>query len=258
MIEPQLSFENAILKVEWADQHIDELKARCDRFIQENAELALTKSQDDEGERHAFESAQEVPVEVALMLGDVVRNLRGALDYCWTGLARVHDPDIKIKETLPFNNDKKAVINFALKTPVGQAFPNAVRLVGDVICTHADFNNGGNRPLVILNRLANWEKHNLLVLTTRLIRTGTIEFGGVTIIGARIIGDISSMIKITGFGSNVPEVKSDGDASAEIIFGKHDFVKDEPIFPLVRNLAQATRQAVEAFIKTFPAEHPAA
>ena len=258
MIEPQLSFENAVLKVEWADQHIEKLKARCDSFIQENAELALTKSQDHEGDRYTFESAQQVPVEISLMLGDVIRNLRGALDYCWTGLARVHDPAIKIKETLPFNNNKKAVVNAALATPVGKAFPDAVMLVGDVICTHADFNNGGNRPLVILNRLANWEKHNLLVLTTRLIRTGTIEFGDNMIIGAGIIGDVTNIVRITGFGENGPQVKCDGKASAEIIFGKHDFIKDEPIFPLVRNLAQAARQAVEAFIDAFPALPPKA
>jgi len=248
MNEPKLSFQKALLKVEWADKQIDQLEAIYERFKKQNSNLPISKTKVDTNTTALTpHRLQDMPEEVPLLLGDAIRNLRGSLDYCWNGLAR------KINAsggTLPIGTNKKDVRKSAEKTPVGQAFPNAPGFLADSAGAHADFNDGGNRAICIINRLSNWEKHNLIVLTARKIAMPDLTIGTSPFIGNTVVG--GSGFQISTSTGSMPKIQSQGRATTEIVFGEHDFVKDEPIFPLTRNLAQAARQTVQAFIGEFP------
>ncbi|MER8526864.1 hypothetical protein [Mesorhizobium sp. M0814] len=253
-IDPQMSFEKAILKIEWANKHIENLNSVCTDLIQSNVHQSIIKTQ-AHGGGYEFHLTPELPFgnEVSLLAGDIVGNLRAALDYCWMGLWRSIEPKPD-KRTLPIGTTRKDVISRIENTLVGKAFPEVKGLVGETIKFHRDFAAGGNRNLCALNDLSNWNKHNLLIFAVRRIRTGVVTlFGGHRFVGQTFDEGVIPFL-VEGFGSN-PDIKHDGDFTLDIVFREMDLVENEPVIPTIRNLAQAAREAVEAFIEAFPAKN---
>ncbi|RWP38938.1 MAG: hypothetical protein EOR04_25575 [Mesorhizobium sp.] len=250
--DPQMSFQKAILKIEWANKHIENLDAVCSALIQSNVHQSIIKTQ-AYGGGYEVHLTPELPFgnEVPLLAGDIVSNLRAALDYCWMGLLRSIESK-PAKDTLPIGTTRKDVISRIEKTLVGKAFPEVKGLIGDTIQFHRDFAAGGNRSLCALNDLSNWNKHNLLIFSVRTIRTGVVTLLGSKFIGGTFDEGVIPFL-VEGFGSN-PDIKHEGDFTLDIVFREMDLVENEPVIPTIRNLAQAAREAVEAFIEAFPAK----
>ena len=176
-MEPHLSFHHARLKVEWAKAHIRYLNDICRSFIDEKP-YVLTVEPDSDSGNDLFQvgMTQGIPANIALLMGDAVANLRAALDYAWMGLARAHNPSIT-KLTLPIGDNRKGLISTIEQAPIGPAVEQAKLLLGDRIKSHRDFADGGNRPIIALNELSNWNKHNLLVTAMAVTSIPLIRFG---------------------------------------------------------------------------------
>jgi hypothetical protein len=87
--EPDRSFYQAWLKVLWAELHIVNLQTRCQTFVaQHRYTVAFNHGDGPHDMLIDFKATNPVPVEVLLLAGDAVHNLRSALDYCWMGLLR--------------------------------------------------------------------------------------------------------------------------------------------------------------------------
>jgi hypothetical protein len=75
-------FENAKLKHSWAHEHIKNLQTAIGRFIQSNRHDISIKTDHDTGDISiAVSFSKPIPPMIALIIGDVIRNLKTALDY---------------------------------------------------------------------------------------------------------------------------------------------------------------------------------
>jgi hypothetical protein len=249
MNEPYLSFQHAKLKVQWANQQIDHLQAVHDTFVENNRNLPLIESQGQSGVMQYRVDGGIIPDEIPLLAGDAIRNLRGSLDYCWTGLDRARGID-KSNVTLPIANNRKGVKSSVENTEVGKAFPGTVKLLED-LGAHADFDDNGNRPLLILNRLSNWEKHNLLIFTIQRVRTFNVTVQGMRLSTIDIQTDRDAPVELHGSRPWLANSQSEANSTSDIIFGKHDFAEGEPLFPLMRQISKVASEVIEAFEKRF-------
>ena len=250
-MEPALSFAHASLKLEWANIRLQELQTVCNTFNETKPHVAFLEA-DPETSTHALKvgMSRKIPAEIPLIAGDVVSNMRSALDIAWMGLVRAAGTKVK-KATMPIADNRKGLITMDIESTVGGAAEKAKLLLADAIKSHRDFANGGNESIVALNELCNWNKHNMLMLQMGRTVVRNINFGSGNNIGVVIgDGDISSII---GFGNKPPANFSyEGEPSGEIIFGRHYLLEDQPVLPSLVNLLEATREALQAFREAFP------
>jgi len=107
--------------------------------------------------------------------GDVVVNLRGALDHLAYQLTKVHRPRITIKEerdiSFPICKDL-AGYEKARKTVIKLVGPRAIKLI-DALKPY----KGGNEALFRLNELNNINKHKLLPTIERIVLCHDVWIG---------------------------------------------------------------------------------
>ena len=195
--EPYLSFDNAALKIEWAAAHLQQLNAICEDFIKRKPfEVSIRKDMAGNQQILQVGTTNRIPANINLLAGDIVSNLRAALDFAWMGLVRSLTPPgvTAAKHTLPIGNDRKDLEARIAKSLLGKTlFEQSKDLLLNRIKSHHDFPSGGNKAICALNELSNWNKHNLLIVAlgeTSFI--GTI--GGTSFEGNAFVSGIQNII----------------------------------------------------------------
>ena len=250
--EPYLSFDNAALKIEWAAAHLQQLNAICEDFVNRKPyEVSIGK--DAAGNQQILQvgMTQRFPANINLLAGDIVSNLRAALDFAWMGLIRsLTPPGAKAhKMTLPIGNDRKSLEATIAKSLVGKTFFEQTKdLLLSRIKSHHDFPSGGNKAICALNELSNWNKHNLLIVA--LGETSFIgNIGGTSFEGNAFVGGIQNIMAWKGVDRDLVEsIKP----SFQIVFGDHKFVKNQPLIPTLAELCVSSMDALQAFREVFP------
>lgn len=75
-------FEDAKLKHAWACEHMQELRAEIDNFIQKNRHAIVIETDSDTGDTAITVSFKDpIPPAIPLWIGDAAHNLKTALDY---------------------------------------------------------------------------------------------------------------------------------------------------------------------------------
>lgn len=249
--EPHLSFCHAALKIVWAGKLINHLDGWCKEFIESKPYDVTSERDDPSGSNYLVQAGatKPIPPAISLLTGDIVGNLRSSLDFAWMGLARDVDPKLS-RLTLPTASNRQGLVKTIQASPVGQAFPQTEGLLGDTIRSHRDFTNGGNRAVAALNQLANWNKHNLLIIgvahTSFSFSIGTNVFTDM-----QVEGDIRRFMEFENLGDDEPTHQRE--ATFEIIFNEeHTLVARQALIPTLIRLSQASMQAVQAFCDAFP------
>ena len=74
--------DDATLKVDWAETHIEELDSSLNAFLETSPYKVLPKRDPKSKEiRYYLAEKRDVPSEIRLLTGDILQNLRTALDY---------------------------------------------------------------------------------------------------------------------------------------------------------------------------------
>jgi hypothetical protein len=255
MDEPAVSFNQAALKIEWSNVLIENLHREGASFI-EGKPYHISFQRDPEEGCYRFKVGltRDVPPQIPLLMGDICGNLRSSLDYAWMGVIRKENPGQTERKSLPIADNRKGLISTIGDAPIKASAKQAKVLLVDVIKSHRDIDNGGNKAVVALNKLSNWNKHNLLVSAVGVTYVPSVTINCRTLknarmIGVKVRGGICSLFEST---SAECELTYDGEPTVDILFGNHDLVKDEPVVPTLRNLAQATLEALHAFCEAFP------
>jgi hypothetical protein len=80
-------YGRVLAKCDWAQKHIDDFNVAVDRFRNANRDIVQPDVDPQTGDvSYRLALVPEVPVEVALTLGDALHNLRSALDYLAWGM----------------------------------------------------------------------------------------------------------------------------------------------------------------------------
>jgi hypothetical protein len=154
------SFTGARIKTEWAKQHINQLDAIITAFSA-SGYFKLIPERDSETGQDGFkvEIVKKLPVDVALIMSDIIHNLRSALDIAMMEI--FHGETGMYCEWLgfPIKKTRDDLVK-AVNSGNVQKTPKAIR---DYIVDGAKSYKDGNVVLWNLNHLNNCEKHMLLI-----------------------------------------------------------------------------------------------
>jgi hypothetical protein len=147
------------LKVERANAHIVDLQRAVEAFLETNPYTVATKRHPQTGQLlYYMKGVEPPPPAIALMIGDILFNLRSALDHLAVQFLLKSNPAAPTYDVyFPVYKDA---------TEYGQKAPRRIRgLPQDAV----DFINaakpykGGNEDIWRLNKLNNIDKHRLLI-----------------------------------------------------------------------------------------------
>jgi hypothetical protein len=147
------------LKIGRADRHIGELETVLRAFIDSNPYLMGTKRDPETGRLiYYVVKAEPIPVELALIAGDVLQNLRSALDYLVCALVRANGQSDKISafpisDEEPVSKEQKARFDAKIEGMRDEA-KKIIRQIKPY--------KGGDDILWSLHALANRDRHRLL------------------------------------------------------------------------------------------------
>jgi hypothetical protein len=243
--EPNLSFSHAMAKVGWADHIIQRLHKGNQRLFKSYAEAKLARCNE---KTRAYEVAETaLPVEIPLLAGDAIFNLRSALDCCWMGLRRAIDADAD-KGTLPRGLRRQEVEGTIHKASIEHAFQGIGAFVLDKVKPYRE----GNEELWLAGQIDNWNKHNMLMMAVRA--TTIVDFqatvGGMNIIikDCQFIGNTKPFGVAPGLDFKVdrePDLAFD----ISLIWGKS--LEERPLMPFLSAVLKDTHEAVQGFIAAF-------
>lgn len=241
--EPDASFQSARLKVEWANKQINALNAGVKQFIEMHNNAPITKG------GKGFLNLKPVPADFSLLAGDAIFNLRSALDCCWMGLRRAMGREGK--KTLPRAETRKELINTMKNASVEDTFKGSDAFIIDRISACKD----GNEVLWFGGQVDNWNKHNMIILTTQGtdVRDAVVKNDtGFTMVmrDNYVEGHIEGgSIKFDGPVSLSPDHKAN--IATDIFIVSRDPVDKRALIPFVTSLLKETHEAVELFVATF-------
>ena len=167
-------YAQASAKHQWAQKHIDKLKTALAEFQKVNTNVISGKADPETGDvTYYVASVPVIPVDIPLIAGDVLHNLRCALDFMACGL--VGAGNITHRTKFPIRRDPKdwEVSGLGMVDGASKDAIEALRRIRPY--------EGGNSLLYILHTLNNIDKHRLL-LTLNVKNTGRAEFESVQVV----------------------------------------------------------------------------
>jgi len=168
-------YSSAWLKVERAKHHIGDLELQATEFARDNASIHI-ETNPDTGLRSIKFASKPLGPEISLIFGDAVTNLRAALDHCCVAaMPEAKNPSKVYFPIRDARNDLVASVDNRLKEgSISQA-------LADLIVDQIEPYDGGHPTLTALNKLANTDKHRLLLSVVSLVGvTTSFTAGGIS------------------------------------------------------------------------------
>jgi hypothetical protein len=185
------AYSEALAKREWAEHHIQNLEAALLKFRQSDPCGIATKNDPETGDLTYYVSRVPViPVEIPLIIGDILHNLRCSLDYLASGLVggsrMSSDAKFPIRSTSA--NDWE-VSGLRMVRGASQEALEVLRRLRPY--------EGGDPRFVTLQTLNNIDKHRLLLTVCPKNTMQVLSEGG------QFVGDHLEHIGTVRLGSGV-------------------------------------------------------
>ncbi|MGC3975610.1 MAG: hypothetical protein QM771_14690 [Nitrospira sp.] len=162
-----LEFE---LKLRRAQHHLKDLDGEITVWLDRNFDTIVHEKDPERGDHFSvYVNIDPIPIDVPLLVGDILHNMRGTLDHLAYALTERHaggaiTEDVAQKSEFPIflRNDKWAAQE--IKRKIGSMAPSAQA----IIQSFQPYNAIPPRlpaedPLWMLHRLSNFDKHRLLL-----------------------------------------------------------------------------------------------
>jgi hypothetical protein len=241
-------FNASHLKIKRAYKHIRELHGVLNSFGKTSGYGTRAETDSETGEGIvSFEMTEEVSDDISMIVGDVVHNLRAALDLAVYELVKRFGGKRPDRVYFPFRKTWQKVVK-AIKEGAIEGLPVAFEIIiVDVIKPY----EGGNTPLYTLHTLDIADKHHDLV-PTRAFAGLTVKAVGedgpvyyvtfsTELSGEESIIRIPKDEKIEGYHQPMLHVSFDGVKGLE----------EKSILPTLLQLKQLTTEVINALEGTF-------
>lgn len=242
-------FRSAKLKIERADQHFRELVSLVNGFAKSHFyRMTLEGEAEIAGEKLTFEIKEELFNRVSLIVGDMVHNLRTALDHVACEVITQSGGNLTVFTKFPFGETREETIAAAQGVMQGVGL-DVITSIVDLIQPY----KGGNDALYTLYALDIRDKHRLLIPTlamtwmTVVTKTGEEELAHRTFtIGEG--GDKSGMVQ-TPLGTKIEGYR---DPTLHILFDDIEgFQGRQGVMPRLSQMRDAVFAAVEETERAF-------
>jgi hypothetical protein len=231
-------FHGALLKVQRANEHINDLYVQCREFSKTRPyRVVVNRNVKFRDSVLQISMEQAAPDQILLVAGDAIHNLRASLDFVMSDIefdttnARDTHTHFPIRNT---RNELVTAVNGGLKKKAPKAI---IDFIVDII---QPYETGQGQPIWALNSLDIEDKHRLLIAKKDIahIRNIVCKDGRgekFVIHEWAVIHSKPSQYVCVGH-SNV-EVTDKGIASIGIVFGDGMPFYGTPILPLLRDLS---------------------
>lgn len=263
----QPSFDSARLKVQRANEHINQLEEWLSGIIQANRDAAISYKNSESGaESHMLlvQRPNGFSNQAALMIGDAAHNLRTALDHLASAIviAAGEDPS---RIYFPLSDTRDGLIRSPEYRFIERVAPDFAIVIADIIKPYKT----ANTAFWGLNRLDRVDKHRMMLptITTSQHRVVAIREehednlpflpapGEIYIIPGVTTADgiVTSVGREPRPGTQAfLHNQNNGYATVDICFGKGNVFEGESVIPTLRQLAErvsGTIETLEAHIK---------
>jgi hypothetical protein len=246
------TFHGARLKIERANEHINDLYLQAREFSNTDPYSILIEDNPETGDSILKISMDQVaPDRMLLTVGDTIHNLRSALDFAMSDIefdtTRTRDPHTHFP-IRPTRNELVAAINGGLKKKAPKA------ILDFIVDTIQPYKRGIGEPLWALNALDVEDKHRLLIAKKDITHVRTIcckdgRGENFTVIEWAMIHPDVSVCPCIGH-KNV-QVTDKGKASFGIVFGDGMPFYGKAILPTLRNLSHFVGGTINSIERVF-------
>lgn len=247
-------FENARLKHKWAEQHINQLKAIWEAFLETDFCELRVKDEPDGGQTLSVVSVKVPPANLVLTLGDTIHNLRCALDYTISELLGWTDTRL----TFPMGEKREELVSSFRTVPetVGgrtrrkgkyAAIEVAVAGIGQFIVDEIRPYKAGS-VLWVLNKLDVRDKHRFfvpIVVPQTITGINTVDNNNNRMIDCTGTVGAGGTVNMVRFGAGGVKIESYGKPTAEILFNEVGIIENQPVFPTLVQMSQAVAQTID-------------
>ena len=204
------------LKIDRANKHIADLKARVDIFEQsDHATIEVNPETGQKFIKHDFRD-KTWDTDIALILGDAVHNLNSALDIAWMRIIeRVVPAAVSDYAKFPVYPSRDALKGALTGIKVHIANP----ALFDLMMSHIKPYNGGNDALWAIHKLDILDKHRLLIPVVSYGSVNDIETENES--GETATGGSWGTWRVPPWFVHIPSglnIKNKGKASISVLF----------------------------------------
>ena len=246
---PQPPLFGSRQKVQQAKRHINDLDWKIRAFKKRKPYRFVIEPQPDSDRSGlVFRAKEEIPPEVALLLGDAVHNLRSALDLLACELVKQNNGKID-KVAFPIAKDRETFERIVKNGAINQAAPAIIEVLRSLKPYRGE---DGDENVVALQDLDNADKHRLLIPACIVTTTGNFvpEETGVPnfwIKDIPVINPIDGTLLIT-FPVPADKIVSYSEKSTfEICFGNGQVFEHVPIVPTLNQLSGLVESIIDIF-----------
>lgn len=159
MANTKNKIDGACSKIERAVTHVQDLREKITAFLDTRPLELFTATGPDQHEACIkVRATREVPIDIAILSGEIIYALRSALDQLTCALASQNGHSDVSSTYFPIAGTKDDYDSKKTKQKVSKLHPEAV----SVINSFKPY-RGGNDLLWILNKLGNIDKHQMLI-----------------------------------------------------------------------------------------------
>ena len=247
-------FEGPKLKVERAKRHICELDTEISTFRgRERYRIVIETDTTTHWHQAIFRVQEDIPAYFAVIIGDVVHNLRSALDLLACELVRLNRRNDS-KVYFPFAKTRDDLVIAIKRARIDRAGPEVVTIIRSLKPY-----KGGDDTLRAIHDLNIMDKHKLLIPIWQLAKIDHLKMtsephSAEVIGGTALLKDGDKLFGMAGLSAH--EIKYDFKWSFDIAFGEGQPLEGESVIPTLYQLASLAKGIVQTFETHFTGSNP--
>ena len=209
-------FNSSRLKIERANKHIADIES-CIRRLKDTYTVTIERNAETREQSVRYGLPQsDIPVQIALIIGDAVHNLKTALDYAWTTvIAGLVPTAVSNFSKFPVYGTREKLEDALRGREVHTASPALFNLMVSEIQPYS----GGNDDIWAIHKLDILDKHRLLIPLVSITALQNIELENET--REIIRGDTWAGTHIGWNYVDIPDgyhIKNKGQVAVQVVF----------------------------------------
>lgn len=249
----QVPFYGSLLKVKWANKHIEQFNRVLDGFSKMDFYTIAVERDGDTGKSALNIRIKPLPVDLSLIVGDAFHNLRSALDLAYVELVtRIGKEPGSWTSFRVWENRQKLIDT--LSKGIMQGADDIVSMLADRVKCYS----GGNSLISVLDSLDIADKHCLII---PMLDMGAVRDLGIALELPEGAGH-AAIERTDGPFAYIPNqpirvmtvpagskchINHNGKASVSALFGEVAGLKGQPIVPTFHQLSQLVLEIIQIF-----------
>jgi hypothetical protein len=232
-------FYSAYSKAHWATHHINHFDASLRHYVEKCIRGRIEQPDGPDGEKVVhIETDPFNHAAVSLVIGDVMRNLRDALDHGISGIFRVvlgAGADERIH--FPTGNDRNDLVG-----RVDATFKDTrLEHVADAILYEIKPTPTENLPIWALKKVTNSDKHRQFIINTQIVHTPMLNFASSR---AMVMNNVIGIVPGSNYYYQIPAdavltENSDLETTLKVSFGPSEVFARAAVVPTLIDCSKA-------------------